>query len=644
MNDLDQQIRESLQRLDDLWQGAEQLSLQQQRSLVEALKELTKSLDELQVVAEELRQQNEELAASRLVVESEQKRYQELFNFAPDGYLVTDSLAVIIEANQAAASLLNIQQNYLVGKPLSIFVPESVRADFRTQLIQLQNGELVRNWEIQIQPRQKNPFPAGLTVAPVRNPEGKVIGMRWQLKDITTRKQYEAALESDRDTLEHLVEARTTALQAANVQLTQLNTELDCLVQQRTSQLQQALKFEAMLKRISDKVRDSLDESQILQTAVEELGQLLEVSCCDATIYNAEQTQATICYEYTTTLRSAKGLVVEMADFQEHYSQLVQGHYFQFCNLGEYRETSAILTCPIFDDKGEVLGDLCLFKPQDTSFNELEIRLVQQVANQCAIAIRQARLYQATQAQVKELQNLNHLKDDFLNTVSHELRTPITSIKMAIHLLARTLNHDPSLFAQTSNSDAQRSKIERYLQILHNECERESNLINDVLDLQRLEAGRQSLMPTAIQLQDWLIQLVKPFQERTKNRQQRLLLDINSELPSLMCDPDSLGRVMAELLNNACKYTPPGEEIAVTALVEGAMIQLSVRNTGVEIPGSELSRIFDKFYRIPKADPWKQGGTGLGLALVEKLVAHMGGTIQVKSASGQTCFTVAFPV
>ena len=101
---------------------------------------------------------------------------------------------------------------------------------------------------------------------------------------------------------------------------------------------------------------------------------------------------------------------------------------------------------------------------------------------------------------------------------------------------------------------------------------------------------------------------------------------------------------MVELLNNACKYTPPGEQIVLKANARPGKIQIEVMNSGVEIPANELSRIFDKFYRIPSTDSWKQGGTGLGLALVKKLTERLGGEIWVESAFNQTCFTVELPL
>jgi len=176
---------------------------------------------------------------------------------------------------------------------------------------------------------------------------------------------------------------------------------------------------------------------------------------------------------------------------------------------------------------------------------------------------------------------------------------------------------------------------------LNNECEREIALINNLLDLQRLEAGTQLLTKEIIHFQTWLPQLVEDFQERAQHSQLTLRVDIPADIPPLVCDSASLKRIIAELIKNACKYTPPGEKITVIACTQKGRMHLQVSNSGVEIPAHELDRIFDKFYRVPSANPWKQGGTGLGLALVQKLTKHLGGDVWVESAFGQTCFTVA---
>ncbi len=425
-----------------------------------------------------------------------------------------------------------------------------------------------------------------------------------------------------------------------------LNADLEHQVQERTTQLQKALDWEAMLKRITDKVRDSLDEKQILQKAVQELALVMGMGACNAALYDHGRKTSTIYFEYVTTLPGSQGRVAKMNDYPELYQQLLQAEHFQFCSItpSPVRGPVAMLACPIFDNEG-VLGDLWLVNKSDYAFSDREIRLVQQAANQCAIALRQARLYQASQAQVAELEKINRLKDEFLSTVSHELRTPMTNMKMGILMLGVALAQRNTILQEmvpnlkTSVDD----KVNHYLEILRKECERESQLINDLLDLQRLESDSQPLTLKDLRLQDWIPSLVSLFHERAQDRGQHLIHDIAKNLPMVITNVPGLERIVAELLNNACKYTPAGGQIRVEASRREGRLQLVVENTGVEIPETELPKIFDKFYRVPSNDPWKQGGTGLGLALVRKLSQNLGGDIVVQSRNSKTWFTITLP-
>lgn len=644
VNKLEQQIETSFAQLKELWNYSKQLSKPQKKKLVEALEQLSEMLQEWQDARGELDACNAELSTSRLALEVERRRYRELFEFAPDGYMVTDSQGVIWEANQAAAQLLGTRRDCLLNKPLTSFIAQIDRPYFESKLTNLSSSETIRDWEILIQPERAKSFAATLTVAPMRNNEHQVIGWRWLVKDITLRKEYETALIRECQSLEKQVEEHTVQLKAANEELKKLNGELEQKVRDRTAELQKSLELQAMLKRITDRIRDSFDENEILQTAVRELVEVLGLAGADAALYDLDRQTSTISYEYTPDLPSARGHVVAMASFSEVYQQLLQNQHFQFCNLvPNIRGEVAILACPMMD-KQEVLGDLCLFKPPAEAFKEQEIFLAQQVAAQCAIAICQVRLYQAGQLQVAQLEQLNSLKNEFISTVSHELRTPVSNMKMAIQMLGITLNKEQDLFAELAKPPAEQSKLARYFQILQNECEREINLINDLLDLQRLDMGMQNLVLTAIDLSEWIPNIVESFQVRAQRHSLSLEINIPSSIPNLICDQASLERVVSELLNNACKYTPPGEKITVSAAYQLGVIKLTIANSGVEIPDVELNRIFERFYRIPKADPWKQGGTGLGLALVQKLVTYLKGTIAVKSEHNQTSFIVSFPI
>lgn len=464
-------------------------------------------------------------------------------------------------------------------------------------------------------------------------------------KDIAAGKLNQTVVVGGINELRVLAQAHNqmaTQLQESFTALEKANEELEIRVEQRTSELQeqrvqlrQAYNFEATLKRITDKVRDSLDEAQILQTVVQELMTVLSAKCCAAASYDLEQKTLVINYEHAQpNWTSSLGRVITIEDIPGIHQSLLAGKCLQFCQIYSKfdRPQSAVFACPVSDDQG-VLADLWLFRQPSSIYSELEIRLVQQVANQCAIAIRQAQLYQAVQAQVEELKGLNRLKDDFLSTVSHEIRTPISNMKLAIHMLK---------LAPTQE------RQQKYLDILQSECTRESSLINDLLDLQRLEADRYPVSIEAIALPDWMPSIIEPFLSRIQERQLTFHVEIAPAIPPLTSDPNSLGRLLAELLNNACKYTPAGGRLYFTVKPLGLTnanqrtiphVSFEVSNE-TEIPATELSRIFEKFYRIPNADPWKQGGTGLGLALVQKLVEQLEGELQVTSDKGWTTFTV----
>lgn len=489
------------------------------------------------------------------------------------------------------------------------------------------------------------------------------------------------------DLLRRLESQLTVAIYQSELlqQVHHLNINLERQVHARTLELQQALTLESTLKRITDRVRDSLDEDQILQAVVEELGEALEVYHCDTTLYGSSQGSLNIQHQYThhnaPPVERDHHLHVE--ELFEIYDQLFRGQYFACCPLKllEPNHRAAILTCPVLDDQG-ILGDLWLFRPAASSFSELEIRLVQQVSNQCAIAIRQAQLYKASQQKIEELTKLNHVKDDFLNTISHELRTPLVGIRMALQTLELLFDCPERL---TENW----TQASQYFHILEDECQREAKLIDDLLNLTRLEAGAEPIVCVPVHLESWLSHIAETFEARMQQRQQYLKLDLAAGLPPLITDITILERILIELLNNAYKYTSVGETITVLAQViqsEDPKMQnhennqvsnisiamrqivsylskpmgkltasrlsdtprqyldISVCNTGIEISASEQSRIFDKFYRVPHIDPWNHGGTGLGLSLAKCMAEYLGGTIQVKSENNTTQFTLKLAI
>jgi signal transduction histidine kinase len=243
--------------------------------------------------------------------------------------------------------------------------------------------------------------------------------------------------------------------------------------------------------------------------------------------------------------------------------------------------------------------------------------------------------------QITKLIAQDRIKDEFISKISHDLRAPLMNMRMALKMFKISTSKDPAALAVLANE-----RHSNYLQILESECEREIGLINNVLDLQKLETGNISLELQSIDLVDWLPTVVETFQCRARQQNMQLDLRLPATSAHLLTDEGSLQRIVSELLHNACKYTAEHQGIYCELEypeVKNQPLYLLVGNQA-EISVADLPHIFDRFYRVPSADRHKQGGTGLGLSLVRSLVEQLHGQITVQSANGWTTFTVALPV
>ncbi len=404
----------------------------------------------------------------------------------------------------------------------------------------------------------------------------------------------------------------------------------------QNQKLQQTLNFEALIRHITDKIRDSLDETTILETATTELAKALNLNGCQIELYDSQQIAATIAYEYTT-LPPGLGATRNIDDFPELYDQLLERMPIQLVeNIPQFNPAGIQVTrlaCPIFDDQG-IIGNLWGLRPPEAIFNEFEVTLMQQVASQCAIAIRQARLYETSKKYVQELEKLNQLKDDFLKTISHELKTPMSSIQLATQTMEKLIGSAEIL--RKSNT------FNKVLQIFHESCQRQSQLIEDLLTLTHVDAKSQTLVNEWIDLHPWITDVTELFFQRIANPKHQINFEFHQQNIRFISDPLVLERILRELLNNALKYTPDREQIIIKTQATAEEIILCVVNTGVEISPEEQERVFTPFYRIPSDDPWQYAGTGLGLTLVTKLARVLGASVELQSQEGQTVFSVKF--
>lgn len=223
---------------------------------------------------------------------------------------------------------------------------------------------------------------------------------------------------------------------------------------------------------------------------------------------------------------------------------------------------------------------------------------------------------------ITEIRNIERMKSSFVATVSHELRTPLTAIKGFVSTLL------------IDDADFEESERREFYGIIDSECDRLTRLINDLLNIARIEAG-ESLKPTYshVNINDLATKVVL-IQKQSTTRHQ-LILDAPENLPIIIADEDKLDQVLTNLINNAIKYSPAGGEVHLMIQVDGDKVKFGISDQGMGIPKEHLGKVFEKFHRVDNRDNRKVYGTGLGLFLVKHLVETIHqGTIWAESEVG----------
>ena len=232
---------------------------------------------------------------------------------------------------------------------------------------------------------------------------------------------------------------------------------------------------------------------------------------------------------------------------------------------------------------------------------------------------------------VTELKRLENVRREFVANVSHELRTPLTAIRG----YAETLR-DGAL------KDSEKSL--EFVRVIHRHATRLQALIDDLLDLSKVEQGKAPLSLGPVLLQEVVAQVDAVIHPLALEKRHTLVVEIPHRLPSLWVDRDRLAQILINLLDNAVKFTPEGGRISLMAAGREGRVLLEVSDSGVGIPPEEIGRVFERFYRVDRSRDRREGGTGLGLAIAKHLTHAMGGTLDVESLPGRgTTFRLSFP-
>jgi signal transduction histidine kinase len=280
----------------------------------------------------------------------------------------------------------------------------------------------------------------------------------------------------------------------------------------------------------------------------------------------------------------------------------------------------------------EVIGVLAVTRKTPGLFEPETVRLLSTFATQSALAIQNARLFLEIEDKSRQLEVASQHKSEFLANMSHELRTPLNAIIGFSELLSERLYGDLN------------EKQEEYLKDIHASGQHLLSLINDILDLSKIEAGRMELEVTDFHLPTAIDNALTLIRERAVRHGITLHQQIDPRLAQIQGDERKLKQVLLNLLSNAIKFTPEGGRIEIRATPVTGSIEVSVTDTGVGIAPEDQEAIFEEFRQVGTAAK-KVEGTGLGLALSRKVIELHGGRIWVTSQVGVgSAFTFTFPV
>jgi PAS domain S-box-containing protein len=498
--------------------------------------------------------------------------------------IIRQSLDGDIQSWNAAAERLFGCPAAAMGGSIRAFIPAD-RVDEEDQMMaSIRAGKPVKPFDTIRVRSDGQHFPVNLTVSPIRDEEGRIVGASKIYRDITARKRAEGLLRLLAEAAQHL-------LTAGNV--------------------------DELVRGLYEKIKESIGVDAYCSYVVNDTENGLQLESCGGI---PEETAASIRrLDFGTAVcgtAAAQRREIHATHIQQSNEPLMQllkslGIRAYACHplIAEYR----------------LLGILSFASRTKDEFTPEELDFLRTVSHYVTVAHERLR-------HIERLQEGDRRKDQFLATLAHELRNPLAPISNMLELMKRAKGEDGVV-------EQARDTMERQLgQLVH--------LVNDLLDMSRISLDKLELRPVDLPLASVVAQAVEAARPQADGVGHRLNVDLPAEPIMLHADPVRLTQVFGNLLTNACKYTDAGGQIRLTAEREGNQVLVRVTDTGIGISAEQLPRVFEIFSQVQSAQERSQGGLGIGLTLVKRLTEMHGGSVEAHSdgAGKGSEFIVRLPI
>jgi PAS domain S-box-containing protein len=522
--------------------------------------------------------------AGRLELENKQAILAAIIDSSEDAIISKTLEGMITSWNRSAERMFGYSEAEVLGKHISILIPEDHLAEEDMIIDRVRHGQRVLPFQTVRRAREGRLIPVSISVSPIRGMDGTIIGASKIARDISEQLRAMKELKEHAQTQELLLSVSKalsaqldlqTTLQKVTDIVTQLTgAEFGAFFYNRIDDSQEAY----MLYTLSGAPRE----------AFEKLGMPRNTAVFNRTF-------------------SGEG-VLRSDDITKdpRYGKNAPNHGMPEGHL----PVVSYLAMPVSSLSGETIGGLFLGHSQPAMFREEHEKLLGSIAAQAGVAIENAKLYEA-------IKQLNMRKDEFIGVAGHELRTPITTIKGYLQLL-----EDHAL------ETAGREFIEKALR----QVNKLNRLVTDLLDVTKIQAGRLEYNMTTCFLLPLVRESVDMVRQIYSNH--RIEIELPAEDVVVTADGTKIEQVMINFLINAIKYSPHADQVALRVRIEAHRVVVAVRDRGIGIAPEHLDKIFDRYYRILSSEH-VIGGLGIGLYIAREIVQRHGGAIWVESEPGK---------